>query len=340
MRIRFELQRPSSPLPVPRHLALARTCAALLLAGGLVTSSGACSSSDGDSAPGDGPGSGGTGGTLGVGGDLGAPPGPGPGPGGANGGPWSLPDDFTAGLFGGYQLGPAIDDDGTSTPTLPDDAPGADGEGCGTTIIGIVRDFKDEHDDFESFCCDVEEGIVENQLGDDKKPVYAHSGGTDATSGPEAFDQWYRTVEDVNLPHWLYLNLEPNDGVYTFHSDSFFPLDGEGWGNQDRAHNYHFTTEIHTKFRYEGGEVFRFTGDDDVFVYINGHLVIDIGGVHGATSAEVVLDDVASDIDITIGEEYDLDLFQAERRTSESNFRIDTTLELVDCGYVPPVVVR
>jgi fibro-slime domain-containing protein len=293
---------------------------------------GACSggSKDGSGDPDAGSGSGGL---LPVGGGAG-------GHGGSGQAPWSLPEGFTEGRFGGFLLGSEIQDGDTDPPELPDGASGANGEGCGTTIIGIVRDFRDAHPDFQNddHCCGIERGIVRGELGADQKPVYA--GSNDATTTEANFDQWYRTDTDVNKPYWLFLNLEPNAGVYTFHSDSFFPLDGAGFGNEDRSHNYHFTTEIHTKFRYKGGEVFRFTGDDDVFVFINGHLVIDIGGVHGATSAEVRLDEVASEIGIETGNQYDLDLFQAERRTTESNFRIDTTLELVDCGYVVPDVVR
>ena len=89
-----------------------------------------------------------------------------------------------------------------------------------------------------------------------------------------------------------------------------------------RHYNFHFTTEIHTSFQYTGGETFTFTGDDDVWVYINKKLVIDIGGVHGNTSANVKLDDLG----LTPGLVYNLDVFHAERRTVGSNFRIDTTI--------------
>lgn len=331
------------------NLWIRRSRGAALLAAGALLFHGACSSSSKDpngGGSGAGPGAGGStsgdgsGGSDGVGGLIVVDPSPGGAAGSSNGppGPWSLPEGYTPGILGGYFLGPAIETSPDQTPELPDDAPGADGAGCGSTIIGIVRDFSDDHDDFQSYCCGQREGLVEEVLGADKKPVYAHAGSTNMTSGPDEFAEWYNTVEDVNRPYWLYINLEPNDDVYTFHSDAFFPVDDAGFGNEGRQHNFHFTTEIHTKFRYKGGEVFRFTGDDDVFVFINDRLVIDLGGVHGALSAEVELDAIAYEIGLTVGERYDLDLFQAERRTSESNFRIDTTLELVDCGYVPPVI--
>jgi fibro-slime domain-containing protein len=71
-------------------------------------------------------------------------------------------------------------------------------------------------------------------------------------------------------------------------------------------------------------------------VFINGKLAIDLGGLHSAQSSEIELDDEADRLGIEPGNDYLLELFHAERHTTQSNFRVDTTLEFVDCGIIVP----
>ena len=199
------------------------------------------------------------------------------------------------------------------------------------TLPITIRDFLFSHPDFEGPGGD-DRGIVTNTIGPDRKPVYASATTTPTTSGQANFDQWYRDVPGVNIPivQDLTFNLRPGTNVYRVERPSFFPIDGLGWGNEGHGSNYSFTVEGHSSFTYRGGEVFLFTGDDDVWVYINDRLVIDLGGVHPAESASVDLDTIASAIGLTVGGTYAFDFFSAERHTTGSTLIADTSIQLVD----------
>lgn len=204
------------------------------------------------------------------------------------------------------------------------------------TLTGVIRDFLDTHPDFESVIA-TDPGIVTSTLGADGKPVYAGLAGNPSTHGTVPFDQWYRDTAGVNLPtpHSITLDntITADPSVYTFTDSSFFPIDGALFGNQGRSHNYHFTYELHTEFTYAAGQSFSFTGDDDLWVFIDDELVIDLGGVHGALSDTVDLDTLG----LSAGTDYDLDLFFAERHTVASTFRVDTSILLRDQPPPPSV---
>lgn len=210
----------------------------------------------------------------------------------------------------------------TSVETVSDNTACA-----GDRVIDVtLRDFSKSHADFE-YRNGSETGIVANRLGADGKPVYAGSPNTYTTNGKLLFDQWYNDVAGVNktIPWSIELD-EVGPGLYQYKNNAFFPIDGQGYGNEGNSHNYHFTLEMHTDFVYRGGEVFTFTGDDDLFAFINDGLAIDLGGVHGKLSRTVDLDTEATRLGLVPGNVYPLDIFFAERHTTASNFRIDTTI--------------
>jgi fibro-slime domain-containing protein len=69
---------------------------------------------------------------------------------------------------------------------------------------------------------------------------------------------------------------------------------------------------------------------------VNGLRIVDLGGVHGAQDATVNIDAEAARLGITKGTAYAFDFFFVERHTTESNFRLETSLKFVNCDPILP----
>ncbi len=186
----------------------------------------------------------------------------------------------------------------------------------------------------------IDPDYVEFMLDAEGKPVYnaARVPPPDHLTTPANFAEWYRpSPRNRTIPSTLAFTRQM-DGTYVFDSTAFFPLNdrfddlldaNQPWTvtgeelTRTGGNNFHFTSELRFWFQYAGGERLDFRGDDDVWVFINNRLAVDIGSVHPPQSGGITLDaTAAANLGLTVGGIYEAVVFQAERQVTGSNYRL------------------
>lgn len=124
----------------------------------------------------------------------------------------------------------------------------------------------------------------------------------------------------------------------------FYPIDGLGYEQPGLLsktsainggnNNGSFTLRGESQFVYEYDKelYFTFTGDDDVYMYINGKLALDLGGAHGRNTKTVKLNDLNAAYGLEEGQVATFTFFYMERCSDASTFGIETNMELVKRG--------
>lgn len=137
---------------------------------------------------------------------------------------------------------------------------------------------------------------------------------------------WSAIEPTTGLP---YIDLYPvspgefGDGTHpNVYDNSTWDLRIKGNNNQM------FCFESHAKFTFREGMQFSFRGDDDIWVFIDNKLAVDLGGTHLAAPGYVKLDTLkgASGNLLVPGSDYEIDIFFCDRRTDMSNVRIKTNM--------------
>ena len=155
-------------------------------------------------------------------------------------------------------------------------------------------------------------------------------------SSSDSFDEWYRDMLGVNLAMEHTITLTLNGTVYEYLDDGFHPVDGYLFGNEGDDHNNYFTYAISAEFVYERctGQFLEFVGTDDTWLFIDGELVMDLGGVQPDSQQYVDLDRLG----LKDGDVYEAHFFHAQRQPLKAVFQLRTNIVFFPNG--PMAVVN
>lgn len=189
----------------------------------------------------------------------------------------------------------------------------------------------------------IEEGLVEYELGDNLLPV-AKGGKLIPNRGLTDMSRWFENVENKSKEYTGNLKLAYKVGEtaeFSFASNDFYPLDEAAFSAGDEVnkdgHNRLWTMNFAVPFTVmmNGAESFEITADDDTFVFVGKELALDMGGIHTATTGRIAIhengevytgvesvDLAYSGIQVEKGQGEVIRIFHAERDAKDSVFKV------------------
>ncbi len=188
-------------------------------------------------------------------------------------------------------------------------------------------------------------GMVQDTLDPNGRPVFKaipgmNNGCTECGWFNQNIDEWWSEEHAVAV-YFAVLKFEHQGiGEYRYENSDFYPLNEyvshEG-SNASRdvitgvvpaALNYSFTVHMQRVFEYDtcANQKFIFNATDDIFVFLNGHLVIDKGGINTPEEQSFVLSEEVAKLGLAHGDQIYFDIFTAHRTDHDSQLTLTTSI--------------
>jgi fibro-slime domain-containing protein len=180
--------------------------------------------------------------------------------------------------------------------------------------------------------------IVKNKLDLYGNPVYNDIYHKTVTSS-SSFYSWYHNISCSMSPDLcnyfipIYDSLEfrkcsQNKDIWIYHNENFFPINNMGFGNEGYKYNYGFTSKIEFDVinTYDQLKI-SLSSDDDTWLFINGTLMIDNGGIHQTFGDTIILNTPH------IGDIHHITIFYAERHMNEATLSITVYGQIIPTNH-------